>query len=51
MRLRPMTAALTLLPPLAAGSLMAAFHRTACAGEDIARTGQAIERAATPNTP
>jgi predicted small secreted protein len=50
MRNRTMLA-LTLLALLGAAPLLGACHTTAGAGEDIARTGQAIEKTATKLTP
>jgi len=43
--------ALTLLALLGAMPLLGACHATAGAGEDISKTGQAIERSANKNAP
>jgi predicted small secreted protein len=42
---------LTLLALLAAAPLLVACNTTAGAGQDISKTGQAIERSAVRNTP
>jgi predicted small secreted protein len=42
---------LTLLAFLGAAPLLGACHTTAGAGEDISKTGQAIERSANKNAP
>jgi len=43
--------ALTLLLLFAAGPLLGACHTTAGAGEDIAKTGEAIEKSANKHAP
>lgn len=43
--------ALTLLALLGAAPLLGACHTTAGAGEDISKTGQAIERSANEHAP
>ncbi len=48
---RRATVALTLLTLLAAAPLLAACHTTAGAGEDLSKTGQAIENSADKHTP
>lgn len=48
---RMTTLALALLALLCAGPLLGACHTTAGAGEDIAKTGQAIESSAVRHTP
>jgi len=45
------TLAVTLFALLAAAPLLAACHTTAGAGEDISKTGQAIEKSADHATP
>jgi predicted small secreted protein len=50
MRIRPVFT-LALLALLAAAPLLGACHTTAGAGEDISRTGKAIERSAVRNAP
>ncbi len=45
------TTALTLLALLAAAPLLAACHTTAGAGEDISKTGQAIQKSADKAAP
>lgn len=42
---------LTLLALLGAAPLLGACHTTAGAGEDISKTGQAIEKSANRNAP
>jgi predicted small secreted protein len=51
MKMRPTVLALTLLAIIGATPLLGACHTTAGAGEDIAKTGQAIEKSANKNTP
>ena len=48
---RPMMLALALLLLMGAAPLMTACHTTAGAGDDISRTGQAIQRSAIRNAP
>jgi len=43
--------ALTLLALFSAAMLLSACHTTAGAGQDISKTGQAIERSANENAP
>jgi predicted small secreted protein len=48
---RTTTLALALLTLLSAAPLLGACHTTAGAGEDISRTGDAIERSADKHAP
>jgi predicted small secreted protein len=49
--LRNIVRTLTLVATLAASGLQMGCHTTAGAGEDIARSGEAIQRSATRNLP
>jgi predicted small secreted protein len=51
MRMKTTSLVLGLLALLSVGPLLGACHTTAGAGEDISKTGQAIERSADKHAP